>query len=175
MSRERDLLGEALRRAQRAGARRAEAFRSVAVGRSVEYSDRGLESYRGSDAAGIGLRVFVGRRAGFAYGQDASSAGLERLAGRAVAAAAVAELPAFPTPRGRALAEQLGILDVPGLAAPLAEDRERLEAIVAQARAADPAVRRIKTVSLRSGRRETFVRSSAGTRLEGLRHGYSRI
>jgi PmbA protein len=45
----------------------------------------------------------------------------------------------------------------------VAEDRELLEAVLAQARAADPAVRRIKTVSLRSGRRDAYLRSSTGT------------
>jgi PmbA protein len=158
-----DVLGDALRRARAAGARRAEAFRVAGAGRSVEYSDSGLESYRGSDAAGLGLRVFVGRRAGFAYGQDFTAAGLERLAARAVASANVAELPAFPTPRGYALHDDLGIFDATGLAAAVADDRAQLEQIIAQARATDPAVRRIKSVRVRTGRRETLVRSSTGT------------
>jgi PmbA protein len=157
------MLGEALRQARRAGAVRAEAFHAAGRGRSVEYSDRGLESYRGAASAGIGLRVFVGGKAGFAFGQELSAAALERLAQRAVASARLAELRAFPTPRGRATAEDLAILDADGLAATVADDRERLERIIAEARAFDPAVRRIKTVSLRSGRRETTVRSSSGT------------
>jgi PmbA protein len=161
--RERGVLEEALRRAAAAGARRAEVFCSIGSGRSVEYSDRGLEVYRGSSSRGLGLRVFLGRRTGFASGEDFSVAGLERLARRAVEAAALADLPAFPTPRGRALSDDLALLDAPGLAAPVADDRRRLEAVLAAARAADPAVRRIKTVSLRSSRREVFVLSSGGT------------
>lgn len=156
-------LGEALRRAARAGARRAEAFVATGSSRTVEYTDRGLETYRGAAAAGIGLRVFVGRRAGFASGQDFTAAGLERLARRAVEAARLADLPAFPTPRGGAIAADLAIHDRAGLATTVADDRDRLEAVLAQALAADPAVRRVKTVSLRSGSREVFVRSSGGT------------
>ena len=59
--------------------------------------------------------------------------------------------------------DDLGIFDAAGLAASVADDRARLEQVIAQARAADPAVRRIKSVSLRSGQRETIVRSSTGT------------
>lgn len=175
MKREIEVLDEALQRARRHGARRAEAFRVAGAGRSVEYSDRGLESYRGSDAAGIGLRVFVGRRAGFAYGQDFTGAGIERLAWRAVEAATIAELPTFPTPRGAALRDDLAIFDAAGLAASVADDRERLEQVVAQARSADSAVRRIKTVSLRSGRRETIVRSSTGTATAFSRSSFSLV
>lgn len=163
MKREVEALGEALRRARSRGARRAEAFHVAGVGRSVEYADRGLESYRGFKAAGIGLRVFVGRKAGFAYGQDFTATGLERLAGRAVDSAGAADLPAFPTPRGRALRDDLGLLDAKGLAASVADDRGLLEQIIERARATDPAVRRIKTASLRSGRRDTLLRSSTGT------------
>jgi PmbA protein len=157
------VLDEALLQARRAGAQRAEAFGAESSGRTVEYTDRGLETYRGSSAAGIGLRVFLGRRSGFACAQDFSAAGLDRLARRAVAAARLADLPAFPTPRGRAVGEDLAILDTAGLGAAVSDDRERLEAVLAQALATDPAVRRVKTVSLRSGRREVAVRSSAGT------------
>jgi PmbA protein len=173
--RQREVLGEALRRARGKGALRAEAFSVAGAGRSVEYSDRGLESYRGSAASGIGLRVFLGRKAGFAYSQDFTAAGLERLAGRAVESAALAELPAFPTPRGRSLRDDLALFDAAGLAAPVADDRERLELIIAQARAADPAVRRIKTVSLRSGWRETVVRSSTGTEAAYARSSFSLV
>ena len=163
MGRERDLLKELLRCAENAGAQRSDAYSVAGAGRSVEYADHGLESYRGSTARGIGLRVFRGRRAGFAYGQDRTAAGLDRLARRAVESARLADLRAYPTPRGRALDDALGILDVQGLAASTADDREGLEAVLAQARAADPAVRRIKTVSLRSERRDSLLLSSTGT------------
>jgi PmbA protein len=158
-----DVLDEALRRARRAGAARADAFAAEGSGRSIEYTDRGLETYRGSSATGIGLRVFVGRRTGFAYGQDFTAGGIERLARRAVEAAALADLRAYPTPRGRAIDADLGIFDADGVQAGVPEDRERIEAVVAEAVAADPAVRRVKTVSLRSGRRRTYLRSTAGT------------
>jgi len=175
VKRERDVLGKALRLARAAGSRRAEAFRVNGSGRSVEYSDRGLESYRGSDATGLGLRVFVGRRAGFAYGQDFTDSSLGRLAERAVQSAKSAELPAFPIPRGHALQEDLGIFDATGLAASVADDRARIEQIIAQARTTDPAVRRIKSVSLRSGQRETFVRSSSGTETAYRRSSFSLV
>lgn len=168
-----EVLGEALRQARVAGAKRAEAYRVTAAGRSVEYADRGLESYRGSEAAGLGLRVFVGRTAGFAYGQDFTSGGLQRLAVRAVESARLAELPAFPTPRGAALKDDLGIFDAPGLAFTVADDRACIERIIAQARATDPAVRRIKSVSVHSGQRETIVRSSTGTDTAYRRSSFS--
>jgi PmbA protein len=173
VKRERDALADALRQARRAGASRADAFHVAGSGRSVEYSDRGLESYRGSAGAGVGLRVFVGRRVGFAFSQDLGAGGLERLAGRAVGAARIAELPAFPTPRGRQAGAELRILDLAGLGAPVADDRECLERVIREARAADPAVRRIKTASLRSGRRDTTVRSSTGTEVAYARSSFS--
>ncbi|HWR97033.1 MAG TPA: metallopeptidase TldD-related protein [Candidatus Methanoperedens sp.] len=166
-------LGEALLRAARAGSRRAEAFCVAGSGRTVEYTDRGLETYRGASATGIGLRVFVGRRAGFASGQEFTGAGLDRLARRAVAAARLADLPAFPTPRGHTVAADLAILDAAGLAASVADDRDRLEAVLSQALAADPAVRRVKTVSLRSARREVCVWSSAGTQAAYARSSFA--
>lgn len=175
MKREIEVLGEALRQARRAGAKRAEVFRVRGAGRAVEYSDRGLESYRGSEAAGLGLRVFVGRKAGFAYGQDFSAVALERLAVRAVESANLAELSSFPTPRGSTLKDDLGIFDAPGLAATVADDRDQIERIIAQARSADPAVRRIKSVSVRSGRRETTVRSSTGTDTSYSRSSFSLV
>jgi len=173
VKRESDVLDEVLRQASAAGARRAEVFCVTGTGRSVEYSDTGLESYRGSDSTGLGLRVFVGRKAGFAYGQDFTVGGVQRLAARAVEAANLAELPAFPTPRGSALRDDLGIFDADGLAASVAEDRADLELIIEQARAADPAVRRIKSVSVRSGQRETIVRSSTGTETAYRRSAFS--
>jgi PmbA protein len=175
VKREIDVLGEALRRARVVGAKRAEAFCVTGTGRAVEYADSGLESYRGSDAAGLGLRVFVGRKAGFAYGQDFTASGLARLAARAVASAKLAQLPAFPTPRGGVLRDELGIFDAQGLAASVADDRARLEAIIEQARASDPAVRRIKSASVRSGRRETVVRSSTGTAAAYCRTSFSLV
>ena len=175
LKREIEMLGEALRQARIAGASRAEAFCVTGTGRSVEYSDSGLESYRGSDAAGLGLRVFVGRKAGFAYGQDFTATGLVRLAVRAVESAKIAELPAFPTPRGSALKNDLGIFDAKGLAAAVADDRAQLEQIIEQARATDSAVRRIKSVSLRSGQRETVVRSSTGTETAYKRSSFSLV
>jgi PmbA protein len=175
VKREIDVLGVALGHARAAGARQAEAFRVSGSGRSVEYSDRGLESYRGSDAAGMGLRVVVGRKAGFAYGQDCTNTGLARLAARAVASANSAELPAFPIVRGRALQDDLGIFDAAGRAATVADDRADIEQIIAQARATDPAVRRIKSVSVRSGQRETCVRSSSGTDTSYRRSSFSLV
>jgi PmbA protein len=164
---------EALLRAARAGARRAEVFCTAAAGRTVEYTDRGLETYRGASVAGIGLRVFVGKRAGFASGQDFSAAGLDRLARRAVEAARLADLSAFPTPRGRAIAADLAILDTAGLAAGVDDDRHGIEAVLTQALAADAAVRRVKTVSLRSGRRDVLVRSSSGTEASYARSSFA--
>lgn len=173
--REFEMLGEALRQARLAGARRAEVFCVSGAGRSVEYSNNGLESYRGSDAVGLGLRVFCGRRAGFAFGQDFTRTGLERLAARAVGSARLAELPAFPTPCGSALKDDLAIFDATGLEATVTDDRAQLERIIEQARATDPAVRRIKSVSLRSGRRETIVRSSTGTETAYSRSSFSLV
>ncbi|MHB8836969.1 MAG: TldD/PmbA family protein [Candidatus Methylomirabilia bacterium] len=175
MKREIEVLGEVLRQARAGGAGRAEAFHEAGTGRSVEYSDKGLESYRGSDAAGLGLRVFVGRKAGFADGQDFTAVGLERLAARAVESAKIAELPAFPTPCGGALRDDLKIFDTQGLAATVADDRAQLERVIGQARATDPAVRRIKSVSLRSGQRETTVLSSTGTRTTYTRSSFSLV
>jgi len=158
----RKVLEEALVRARAAGARTAEAALLGVRGHSVEFTDRGLETYRGSAVRGIGLRVARGRRLGFSYGQDLSPGGLARLAERAVAAASLADLPAFPFADAPVLPADLGILDEAGLAAPFEDDRERLAAVVRDAAAGHPAFRRVKQVTLRSARTDVAIRSTSG-------------
>jgi PmbA protein len=138
----------------------------------VEYSDSGLESYRGSSAAGIGLRVFVGRKAGFAYGQDFTATGLERLSARAVDSARLAELPAFPTPRGGAVQDDLGIFDAKGLAASVADDRLNSRKIIRRVR---PTVRCAASKASACAPGIETVRSSTSTETAYNRSSFSLV
>lgn len=174
-ARERALLEEGLRQALRAGARRAEVFLLETAGRTVEYTGRGFETYRGSASAGFGVRAFTASRTGFAWGQELTPAALRRVASRAVEAAGLADQRAFPTPRGGAAPGDLGIRDVAGLAAPVDDDCSRLERVVAAALAAHPSVRRVKKAALRSAGRRVRVLSTTGTDLEHERTAFSLV
>lgn len=172
---EKRMMAEALRLAARGGAGEAEIFFSATQGRVLEYADRGFESYRGATACGIALRIFRKSKVGFSYTQDFTAAGLRGLAARALEAAELADLPAFPAPAGRAVAEDLRLLDSAGLERRVAADRERLETVVRSAREAGTAVERIKTVSLRRQRRDVRILSTAGTDLGYARSSFTLV
>jgi PmbA protein len=82
------VLGErAIERARRAGAREAEACVERTRSLEARAADRAVESVRQSTSLGLGLRVIVDGRVGFASSTDLGEAGLDALAARAVALA----------------------------------------------------------------------------------------
>jgi len=81
-----------------AGASDAEAFASEEVGREVRAHGGGVESLTAATQRGIGLRAWIGSRAGYAYGIDLSEAGVVELSSRAAEAARIADDDEFAGP-----------------------------------------------------------------------------
>ena len=101
-----------------AGAEQAEAYAQRDSGREIRVHDGEVESLTAATERGVGIRAWIGTRAGYAYGTDLSDGGVREVAGRAATAARVADEDEFagpPQPDG-AQPELSGIHD-PDLAA----------------------------------------------------------
>jgi len=81
-----------------AGASDAEAYASEDAGREVRAHGGEVESLTAATKRGIGVRAWIGKRLGYAFGTDLSKAGIAALAGRAVEAARVADEDEFAGP-----------------------------------------------------------------------------
>lgn len=81
-----------------AGAGDAEAYASEEAGREVRAHGGEVESLTAATKRGIGVRAWIGRRVGYAYGTDLSEAGVEALASRAAEAARIADEDEFAVP-----------------------------------------------------------------------------
>lgn len=103
----------ALSAAERAGADEAEAWCEESTSRQVRAYDGAVESLSDAGARGLGLRVFVGARTGYAYGTRLDERGVAELAEAAVGAARVADEDEYA-----GLPDELGATEVEGLASP---------------------------------------------------------
>ncbi|HEY7456799.1 MAG TPA: DNA gyrase modulator, partial [Solirubrobacterales bacterium] len=92
------IAGGAVERAVDAGAGDAEAYVSEAETREVRVHGGEVESLTAATQRGLGLRVWIGGRVGYAFGTDLSPAGVAEVAGRAVEAARVADEDEFAGP-----------------------------------------------------------------------------
>jgi PmbA protein len=81
-----------------AGAGDAEAYASEDAGREVRVHGGEVESLTAATKRGIGIRAWIGRRAGYAYGTDLSEAGIAELAARAAETARIADEDEFAGP-----------------------------------------------------------------------------
>ena len=81
-----------------AGAGDAEAYAASDTGREVRVHGGRVESLTAATQRGVGVRAWIGKRAGYAYGTDLSAGGLSALAERAVANARVADEDEFAGP-----------------------------------------------------------------------------
>lgn len=81
-----------------AGASDAEAYVSEDAGREVRAHGGGVESLTAATQRGVGLRAWIGRRAGYAYGTDLSAGGIAALASRAAETARIADEDEFAGP-----------------------------------------------------------------------------
>lgn len=89
---------QAVEAAGAAGAGAAEAYASEDSSREVRAHGGEVESLSAATQRGVGLRAWIGNRAGYAYGTDLSAAGVADLARRAVEAARVADEDEFAGP-----------------------------------------------------------------------------
>ncbi len=81
-----------------AGAGEAEAYASEDAGREVRVHGGEVESLTAATKRGIGVRAWIGRRSGYAYGTDLSEAGIAELASRAAETARIADEDEFAGP-----------------------------------------------------------------------------
>ncbi len=81
-----------------AGASDAEAYAVEDSGREVRVHGGEVESLTAATQRGIGIRAWIGKQVGYAYGTDLSEGGIAALAERAVEAARVADKDDFAGP-----------------------------------------------------------------------------
>ncbi len=99
-----------------AGASDAEAYVSRESGREVRAHGGEVESLTAAVKSGVGVRAWIGRRVGYAYGTDLSEAGVAAIAARAAEVAAVADEDEFASPPQPAEFEALPGLSDPSIA-----------------------------------------------------------
>lgn len=92
------LARRAVEAATAAGASDAEAYAVEDSGREVRAHGGEIESLSAATQRGIGIRAWIGKRVGYAYGTDLSEAGVTALAARAAEAARVADEDEFAGP-----------------------------------------------------------------------------
>ena len=80
------------------GAGDAEAYAQSQSGREVRVFGGEVESLTAATALGVGVRIWIGARAGYAFGTDLSEAGMRELGARAVTSAEVADEDEYATP-----------------------------------------------------------------------------
>jgi PmbA protein len=146
-----------------AGAAEAEAYVSRDRGREVRAHGGEVESLTAATQTGVGIRAWIGHRAGYAYGTDLTEAGVAAIAARAARAAEIADEDEFAAPPRPAPVEALAGLDDPSLAqwttprvAELALSVERA------ALAADPRVVGVETVVYADSAERVAIASSTG-------------
>jgi PmbA protein len=93
-----DLARSAVDAALAAGASDAEGYVSEEAGREVRVHGGEVESLTAATKRGIGVRAWIGHRAGYAFGTDLSAAGIDEIAGRAAEAARAADEDEFAGP-----------------------------------------------------------------------------
>jgi len=92
------LARRAVEAATAAGASEAEAYAAEDRGREVRVHGGEVESLSAATQRGIGIRAWIGKRVGYAYGTDLSEEGVTALAARAAEAARVADEDEFAGP-----------------------------------------------------------------------------
>src|ERR1700760_1421573 len=81
-----------------AGAGEAEAYASRESGREVRVHGGEVESLTAATQSGIGVRAWIGHRAGYPYAPDLPGAAVAAIAARAAEAAGIADEDEFAAP-----------------------------------------------------------------------------
>jgi PmbA protein len=155
-----------VQRAIKKGAKQADAFLQVGRSADVRVRDGEIEDLTQSTSKGVGLRVFVKNRLGFAWTSDFDPAGIDAFVDRAIALAEVSApnpLNGLPDARDLGKWPEVGELYDPVVAS-LPEDWKikvsvEMEKIV---RAADPRIKTIDSVGAGEAVSEVYLASSAG-------------
>ncbi len=131
------------------GATDAEAWAEGSRSREVRVRNGEVESLTEASGRGVGVRAWIGTRAGYAYGTDLSDAGLGEIAEAAVGAARVAdedESSAAPDRTDDAAAAIAGLRDEAVEGTPTAEVIELARRIEQVALGRDPSVSSVEEV-----------------------------
>jgi PmbA protein len=153
----------AVEAAQGAGAEAAEAYASHERNREVRAHGGEVESLTAAAQSGVGVRAWIGARAGYAYGTDLSAAGVEEIAARAVAAARAADEDEFATPPEPAAVKALAGISDPGLESWTADRTAELALAVERAALdADARVVGVETAVYADAAEQVAIASSAG-------------
>jgi PmbA protein len=153
-------------RAVKRGAKQADAYLQVGRQADVRVRDGEIEDLTQATSKGVGLRVFVKNRLGFAWTSDFDPAGLDALVDRAIAlaeASAPNALNGLPDRQDFGRWPQVGPLYDEQVAS-LAPDWKikvslEMEKVV---RAADPRIKTIESVGAGESVSEVYLASSAG-------------
>jgi PmbA protein len=109
------IAGRGVEAALAAGAGEAEAYASRDSGREVRVHGGEVESLTAATQSGVGVRAWIGGRAGYAYGTDLSAGGIAAIAARAAEAAAIADEDGSAAPPRPAPLEALAGLSDPSV------------------------------------------------------------
>jgi PmbA protein len=121
-----------------AGVEHAEAYANDVARREVRAHGGEVESLTAASQRGVGVRAWIGGRAGYGFGTDLSPAGVAATAAKAAAAARVADEDEFAGPPSGGEAPALGGLSDPSLASwPTARAAELALAVERAALAGD--------------------------------------
>ncbi|MGB9885864.1 MAG: TldD/PmbA family protein [Moorellales bacterium] len=158
---EKELVWDLVVRARRQGAWAAEAYFSEEEETAIEVRDQKVEDLKIAREQGVGLRVLVGRRPGFAYTTDFSPESLSRLVEEALANANGAdEDPHYSLPGPAVYAQDLDLYD-PRLEEVPPEQKLELVLRLEQAgRDLDPRVRLTESASYEESRYRVVLANS---------------
>lgn len=161
---EKELTSDLCKKAAAKGASQAEAYFAEEEELVIEVRDQQVEDLKAAKEHGIGLRVLVGKRLGFAYTTDLSPASLERLAEEAVAnARGTGEDPfqVMPVPAG--YSEDLVLFDPRLEQVPLEDKVEMAMAMERAGRAFDSRIRVTESSGYQETRYRIVLANSLGT------------
>jgi PmbA protein len=146
-----------------AGASDAEAYVSHEAGREVRVHGGEVESLTAAAQTGVGVRAWIGRRVGYAYGTDLSDAGVTAIAARAAEAAGVADEDEFAAPPAPAEIEALPGLSDPSIAEwDTGRVAELALAVERTALGSDPRLVGVETAVYADADERVAIASSAG-------------
>jgi PmbA protein len=159
-----DLAAGAVEAATAAGASDAEAWAEETRSRDVRVYDGEVESLSDAGGRGLGIRAFVDKRSGYAYGTDLSEAGVAGIAAAAREAAEVADPDEYA-----GLPDECGAAEVTGLSSPEVRDwsTERVVDLaleVERAARSRPGVTQVENAVYSDGSGSVAIANSRGFR-----------
>lgn len=161
-----EIADHAIDKARRNGAEMAEVYINNNKELSLEVRDGRVETMKLAEDRGLGLRVLMGDRVGFAYTSDLNDSALEDVARQAVANASITAPDANRVLPGPAQAyPRLNLYDPAIRAATVEEKIELARTMENEARAYDPRVKIIESSSYSDAEMEVVLVNSLGVRL----------